>query len=337
VIARVPGRARPPFPAPTGRPGAAAPASTPGRIPPNVLARINQAWGKQAPAPTRRPANWPAPPPPAPPPLQAPLARQFRDLLIGLGLVAFFGLIRLVGWVSVHLQEQSADEGEVATQPAPVVVTAPPAPVAPREPDWVERDQLREQLAVLSSALLENNAYALQRGLSRMRGEARGRQASWRLTRERAAATGVPAATIAGPEALPAAALEQQRQGWAALEQGNAVEASGHFATALWFDPDAADAWFGYGLASRDGVAASGNIAMAILLYPDPATARASRAAFEARLAHAPAPDGEGAARKRREALDLVMLQASVAAERIRPQLEPGTVRMAESFAWGRR
>jgi hypothetical protein len=200
-------------------------------------------------------------------------------------------------------------------------------------------DDLREHVAVLASALREDNAFAVQRGLGAIRGQARGRSATLQANVERYRASGTPASELPAPGAIHAQGLEQQRLGWAALEAGSVLQAADHFAAALWYDSDDADAWFGYGLASRDSTVASGAIAIAILLYPDVATAQARRAQFETRALRPLQRLGglDDATGKRREELDRVMLQASVTAERIRPQLAPGTVRMAEPFAWGKR
>ncbi|MGH8030156.1 MAG: hypothetical protein ACREO3_09495, partial [Arenimonas sp.] len=128
--------------------------------------------------------------------------------------------------------------------------------------------------------------------------------------------------------------------GFAALADGNRDLASTLFAGVLWYDADNADAWFGYGLAAQDKADASGAIAFAILLYPDADTAQARRAQFEPIATQSLQRNISGiydALPKRLEELDLVMLQASVAAERIRPRLASGTVRMAEAFAWNKR
>jgi hypothetical protein len=335
AAARGPARGRAPVPTPGSTPASTATGPTTGRIPPNVLARINQAWATRAPPPARRPANWPAPPPPLPP--APPPSTGLRDMLVLLACIAFVPLVQVVAWgvTSLTAERQfSQDRAAVAA-----VVTAPPqAPAAPA-PGRMAIDDLREHVAVLASALREDNAFAVQRGLGAIRGQARGRSATLQANVERYRASGTPASELPAPGAIHAQGLEQQRLGWAALEAGSVLQAADHFAAALWYDSDDADAWFGYGLASRDSTVASGAIAIAILLYPDVATAQARRAQFETRALRPLQRLGglDDATGKRREELDRVMLQASVTAERIRPQLAPGTVRMAEPFAWGKR
>jgi thioredoxin-like negative regulator of GroEL len=123
------------------------------------------------------------------------------------------------------------------------------------------------------------------------------------------------------------AGLARQREGWTALGNGDRQRAEAKFAAALWADADSADAWLGYGLSVATSKQAIGALAIAILLYPDAATARARRAQV--------VPAAASGDVRRQHELEAMLDRAGNVAERLRTRLPPGTVRLAEPFSWG--
>jgi hypothetical protein len=82
-------------------------------------------------------------------------------------------------------------------------------------------------------------------------------------------------------------------------------------------------------MSTTSGKDAVGALTIAILMYPDVATAREHRVQYLALAAH-------GDVRRLGELADLLD-KAATAAERQRQVLPPGMVRMSEPFSWGTR
>jgi len=189
-------------------------------------------------------------------------------------------------------------------------VSPRPAATAPvvnlPSPSWADLDEQEDAIIVLSRAIVEDNLQATQRGLLQMRAASNGR------------AQRQPSGTMEK--------VSSQHMAWARqkLIEGDHANARRLFVGAIWADSDNAEAWFGYGLTAKDASEGVGAIAIALLLHPDAATARATRAEFAA-YTSLRWPEVTEAA---------ILDRAGIVAEATRPRLGPGTVRLAERFSW---
>jgi hypothetical protein len=306
---------------------------------PAALARAGHKPPPNPPWPTppsaaRPPSNWPAPMP-----MSTSTPSSSISLIDWMRLIpaAVALLILLVVGISESVSDWldrreaqarlEAKQAQVAAQAAarPVAVApSAPAPEPPRrtlvpEPAWYELGDYDELVHALTGAMAEGNAYAIERGVGRMRAQSRNRHAAWEKRREAAIAKGANAAFAGAPGAYDAARDLHLSEGRNALTAGEPDRAKREFLYAMWLDADSADAWFGYGLAVDDSQERSGAIAFAFLLAPDARTAQARCASFEPRAAPAA---GESSARS-------TLRQAAAYAERVRMRLA-GTMPQAE-------
>ena len=314
---------------PPRAPGSTAAASS-GALPPHVQARLKQAWANQAPAVMspgtapplaaalpRRPANMPATP-----------SRQDPWLtgLFVLVLLAF--LLGLVGLIT--------DAGRVPPAATPTT-QAPQGAAQPKAADILSElrmprpfgDDLGEQareIDVLSSALIEGNDGGVLRGLGALHARARDRQEGWRRQRERARAAGVDLARVPGDDAVAEAGVASRQHGWIALDQGDRPRATEHFAEAIWADDQDADAWLGYGLSTSSAKEAIGAVTVALLMYPDVATAHERHDEY--------VPLAARDDQRRQQELENVFIAAASFVERQRQRLPPDMVRLSEPFSW---
>jgi hypothetical protein len=288
----------------------------------------------------RRPANWPKPPPAPqfPTPSVRSLPARLWGVLIIWGIGAMFGLSALAlkacdDWAqdrharavapqriaAARAQQEANRQAQLA---ATVRVDAP----EPQWGDYTEQDRL---LGLFATALGERNDYAALRSLASLRSRSRTRQDNWVRRIEMLRASGVDMRGVPPPTAITDGGVDKRLEGWRKLGQGDRTTAQQLFTGAIWADADDADAWLGYGMATASGKDAVGALAIAILMYPDAATARARRDQYLSIAAH-------GDMRRLRELQDL-LAKAATAAEHQRQALPPGMVRMSEPFSWGPR
>jgi hypothetical protein len=321
----------PPPPATVG----ATRSTTSNTIPPQVLARINQAW-----------ANQPAPPlatPGVSPALAAGYPRRPANMAAGRlpgradpWLTGLFVLVLLafLGGLAGLVLDAGRDAPVAAAPSAPNAPNAPNAQAAPARvdtgplraptPSASDLDGQAREIGILSRALIEEDEPEVERVLTELHARARDRREGWRRQLEQARADGAYAGRRLSPDAVAEAGVEWRGRGWIALDQGDRASAAPLFAQALWADADDADAWLGYGLSTPGLTEAIGAVAMALLKYPDVATARARRDEYLPLAAH-----GDVGLQRQ---LEYVFRTAAPLADRERTRLPPGFVRLGEPF-----
>jgi hypothetical protein len=291
-------------------------------IPPQVLARINQAW-----------ANQPAPPlatPGVSPPLAAGYPRRPANMLPGrpdpwlTGLFVLVLLTFLGGLIGLVVDARR--DAPVATAPnaqaAPARVDT--GPLRAPTPSASDLDGQAREIEVLAGALVGGDDPEVERVLTELHARARDRREGWRRQLAQARSGGADAGGRLSPDAVAEAGVAWRGQGWIAIDQGDRARAATLFAQALWADADDADAWLGYGLSTPELTDAIGAVAIALLEYPDAATARARWDEYLPLAAHGDVGQ--------QRLLEYVFRTAAPLANRQRTRLPPEFVRLNEPF-----
>jgi hypothetical protein len=195
------------------------------------------------------------------------------------------------------------------------------------QPGWTDYDEQERLLRNFSAALGERNDYAAMRALASLRSLSRTRQEQWRRQLGQLQANGYDLSGVPPATAVTDAGAAHVREGWEARDRGDRSGAVGRFSQGIWANADDADAWLGYGLSVANGQQAVGALTIALLGYPDAATARQRRDRYLALAAHDDV--------RRLGELKLLLGEAATAAEHQRQVLPAGMARLSEPVSWG--